>query len=127
MTWTWDQSAGELRHNGELVARGYSGRGAGINNPAMEAVRSVGPIPRGRWRIRSPYNSPRVGPYVLPVWATDDGAFDDVHGRTRRSAFRIHGDNRAGNRTASHGCIILPRAIRERIWKSGDRDLEVVA
>ena len=124
--WTYDQSSGELRHNGELVARGYSGAGAGKNNPAMDHVRATGPIPRGRWLIRAPYNSKRVGPYVLPVWA-DDGQLDDVHARTRRSAFRIHGDSIRAPGTASKGCIIVGRAVRERIWKSGDRVLEVVA
>lgn len=122
--WTWDQSAGELRHNGRLVAKGYSGAGEGRNNPELEHVRQVGPIPRGRWKIGSPRNSKAIGPYVLPVFAVD-GQLDDVHARTRRSAFRIHGDNRTG--TASKGCIILARPIREQIWKSGDRDLEVVA
>ena len=126
MTWTWDQSAGELRHNGRLVAKGYSGAGDGINNPAMEHVRATGPIPRGRWLIRAPYNSKAIGPFALPVWA-DDGQLDDTHARTKRSAFRIHGDNGRGNRSASKGCIIVSRAVREQIWASGDRVLEVVA
>ena len=29
--WTWDQSAGELRRNGEVIAKGYSGKGKGKN------------------------------------------------------------------------------------------------
>ncbi|MFA6125072.1 MAG: hypothetical protein WCS75_11525 [Sphingomonas sp.] len=41
--------------------------------------------------------------------------------------FRIHGDNAKLDRSASHGCIILPRAVRERMWASGDRIVEVVA
>lgn len=126
MTWVWDQSAGTLSRDGKLIARGYSGAGAGKNNPAMETVRAVGPIPRGKWLIRAPYNSRAVGPYVLPVWALDN-VLDDVHARTRRSAFRIHGDSIRAPGTASKGCIILPRAVREQIWKSGDRELEVVA
>lgn len=125
MTWKWDQSAGELSHNGKFVSKGYSGAGKGKNNPEMEGVRATGPIPAGKWYIRSPYNSNAVGPYVLTVWA-DDGQLDDVHARTKRSAFRIHGDSIKNPGTASKGCIILPRAIREQIWKSGDRVLEVV-
>lgn len=124
--WKYDQSSGELSHNGTVVVRGYSGAGAGKNNPAMEHVRATGPIPRGMWKIRAPYNSNAVGPYVLPVWAVDAN-FDDVHARTKRSAFRIHGDSIQRPGTASKGCIIVPRTIRERIWRSGDRDLEVVA
>jgi hypothetical protein len=122
--WTWDQSAGELRRNGEVIAKGYSGKGKGKNNPALETVRATGPIPRGKWKIVGPpYNSSSVGPYALKVFA-DDGRLDDTHARTGRGAFRIHGDNKTG--TASEGCIILGPAMRRLIWESGDRDLEVV-
>jgi hypothetical protein len=48
----------------------------------------------------------------------------DAHGR---SSFLIHGDNSLGNHTASHGCIILSRMVREKMRASGDMDLEVVA
>lgn len=42
-----------------------------------------------------------------------------------RSGFFIHGDNRYGNRTASHGCIILPRKARDEIatLRSGRKEL----
>ena len=122
--WVWDQSAGELRRNGEVIAKGYSGKGRGRNNPALESVRATGPIPRGKWKIVEKYDSASVGPYALKVFAVD-GKLDDTHARTGRGAFRIHGDNRTD--TASEGCIILPRNIRQMIWESGDRDLEVVA
>lgn len=126
MTWQWDQSAGELRRDGKLISRGYSGAGRGKNNPSLQGVQGVGPIPAGRWKIGAPYNSANVGPYVLPLDAVDARPGDDKHAPTGRSAFRIHGDSIKAPGTASRGCIILPRAIRELIWKSGDRDLEVV-
>ena len=106
MGWSWDQSEGALYFDGRWVARGYSGRGEGRNNPAMEAVRGVGPIPAGRWRIGLPRTSTRTGPHVMDL--TPMG--HDAHGR---SAFQIHGDNAAGD--ASSGCIVLPRAFRELI------------
>jgi len=40
-----------------------------------------------------------------------------------RSAFLIHGDNLS--HTASHGCVILRRDVRERISASTDRTLVV--
>jgi hypothetical protein len=44
-----------------------------------------------------------------------------------RDGFLIHGDNAAGNNTASTGCIIINgAALRQEIWNSGDRILEVV-
>lgn len=126
MSWTWDQSAGTLSRDGKLVSRGYSGKGRGKNNPALQGLRGVGPIPAGRWKITGIYDSPSVGPRALVLQAVDRTA-DDRHDATNRSAFRIHGDSIAHPGEASNGCIILPRAVRLAIWASGDRDLVVVA
>lgn len=125
--WIWDQSAGELRLNGKVVSRGYSGNGRGKNNPSLENLAGVGPVPRGRYKIGAPYNSSNVGPFTLPLDAIDTRPGDDTHQPTGRSAFRIHGDSVRAPGTASRGCIILPRNIREVIWKSGLRVLEVIA
>ena len=114
--WSWDQSEGVLYLHGQWTARGYSGRGEGRNNPAMEAARAVGPIPAGRWRIGPPRTSVRTGPHVMDLTPVDH----DAHGR---SAFQIHGDNAEGD--ASSGCIVLPRFYRELISKSGATQLEV--
>lgn len=123
--WSWRQSTGELRHNGRLVAYGYSGFGVGKNNPAAQLQRRLGPIPQGDWSIVRKYDSTAVGPYTLTLHARDGNA-DDVHDPSGRSAFRIHGDSIKNPGTASRGCIILPRSIRERIWTSGDRVLRVL-
>lgn len=117
MTWRWDQSAGELSRNGRVVAKGYSGKGSAKNDPDMEHVRATGPIPKGRWKIGAPHRSAKTGPYAMNL--TPVG-----HDALGRSAFQIHGDNSTG--TASSGCIILSRNVREQIWQSGDTDLEVV-
>lgn len=120
MPYIWDQSAGELRRNGVVLAHGYSGAALGKNNPAMQAAVGVGPIPRGEWLMTAMNDSPNTGPRTI-VLEPKPGT--DTQGR---SAFRIHGDSIAHPGQASHGCIILPRAAREQIWKSGDRVLEVV-
>ena len=49
------------------------------------------------------------------------------HDANGRSAFLVHGDNSAGNHSASHGCIILNRIVRDRMRRSGDMGLEVTA
>jgi len=121
MSWIWDQSAGELRRDGAVVSRGYAGAGRGKNNPALQAAVGVGPIPRGLWRIAGVHDSPATGPFTIilePIPGTDTCG---------RSAFRIHGDSIRHPGEASHGCIILPRSVREQIWRSGDHQLEVVA
>lgn len=120
MTWKWDQSAGQLSRNGEVIATGYSGRGRGKNSPSMQAAVGVGPIPAGKWAITERYDSANVGPYALRLVPK---AETQTFGR---SEFRIHGDSIRSPGNASHGCIILPRPIRQRIWTSGDHDLEVV-
>jgi hypothetical protein len=124
--WTWDQSKGELSRDGKFVSRGYSGKGRGKNNPTLQGVVGVGPVPRGLWKITERYDSRNVGPYTLRIEAVDAKFGDDKHAETGRGAFRIHGDSIRAPGTASRGCIILPRAIRERIWTSGDRSLTVV-
>ncbi len=119
--WTYAQKTGELQQNGESVATGYSGTGAGKNNPDMENVPNAGPIPRGDWTIAGPpADSKDHGPYVLKLNPAQE---TDTHGR---SGFLMHGDSREHPGSASHGCVILPRAVREEVWKSGDRDLQVV-
>lgn len=119
MTWRYRQSTGELFHDAQRICAGYSGAGPGKNNPAMQHVRSVGPIPAGDWSIgQTPYDSDKVGPYAIRLEPVG-------HNACGRTAFRIHGDSVRQPGTASNGCIILPRAVRERIIASGDRHLQV--
>ena len=125
--WKWDQSAGELSRDGKYVGKGYSGKGRGVNNPALQGLVGYGPLPAAQWKIVDRYDSKNVGPYALVLHAVDATPGDDRHDPTGRGAFRIHGDNARGDRSASKGCIILPRPLRVKIWESGDRDLIVVA
>lgn len=100
--------------------RGYSGKGIGKNNPAMDNVANVGPIPRGRYTIAELIeHTDAHGPYVLRL---EPDPANDMHGR---SGFLIHGDSEAHPGEASEGCIILPRPVREKIWTSGIRTLLV--
>ena len=120
MTWQYDQQSGDLSHDGATVATGYSGADDGKNNPLKEAVHCIGPIPRGRYTIESPVDTRTHGPYVLGL------APDPANEMYGRSAFGIHGDSIVHPGQASEGCIVAPRPIREQVWQSGDRGLEVV-
>lgn len=117
--WTWKQSTGELFRDGNLVAQGYSGFDAGKNNPALQSVPDVGPIPQGAYTFLFPRNTDSHGPYVLPLLPNPQ---NEMFGR---SGFLCHGDSLAHSGSASHGCIILARPTREAIWASGDRQLTV--
>lgn len=116
----WDQSAGILYRNGKIVAKGYSGRDYGLNNPDAQNAQGIGPIPRGIWSIIGRKDNGSTGPLTL-ILEPQPGT--DTCGR---SQFRIHGDNAKLNKTASHGCIILPRHIRQLIWDSKDTVLSVI-
>jgi len=117
MTWQYESRTGEFRKGSVIKGKGYSGFGLGKNNPAMEDIQGMGPTPRGRYHIGPAYNDPQLGPIVMHL----DPVGHDALGRT---LFRIHGDNVTGD--ASHGCIILPRTLRDEISKSEDKELWVV-
>lgn len=129
--WTYKQKTGELEvtvtyesnvTSTEVIASGYSGAGRGKNNPDYQSVPDQGPIPQGQWLICGPpIDTPSHGPYVLHLAPCEN---TNTFGR---SGFLIHGDSKQHPGEASHGCIILPRAIREKVWQSGDRDLLVTA
>jgi hypothetical protein len=117
MTWTYSQTTGELTHNGTFQGTGYSGTGDGRNNPDMQNVQAVGPLPQGTYTIGGAYQHPHLGPCVMNL---DPKEGTETFGR---SLFRIHGDNAAHN--ASHGCVILGPAIRHAIADSDDNNLVV--
>jgi len=88
----------------------------------MQSVRNVGPIPQGDWTINGPpVNAAEHGLYVLRLGPKDG---TETFGRT---GFLMHGDSKSAPGTASQGCVIMPRTVREQVWNSGDRDLQVVA
>lgn len=118
--WSYDQMTGQLAHDAENICYGYSGCGAGLDNPLSQHVQDVGPVPRGKYTIGAPVDTLSQGPFVLPL--TPDQA-NEMFGR---SGFLIHGDNHLRNHSASKGCIVIsPVAVRERIAASGDSELQV--
>ena len=120
--WCYAQASGNFYEpSGTIVATGYSGNGVWKNDPASEFLVDHGPIPRGAYTILAPVDSPKHGPYALAL-VPDTG--NSMGGR---SGFMIHGDNISEPGSASDGCIILPKAIREGIWQSNDHELMVFA
>lgn len=122
--WTYVQRTGELlASDGELAGVGYSGAGTGKNTPSAQAEPNIGPIPCGDYTIGEPLDlagGPH-GPFVLPLTP------DPLNEMFGRSAFLVHGDSIRKPGTASRGCIVQRRSVRERVAESGDRRLRVVA
>lgn len=116
MEFVYEQSSGclYLRDTEDVLALigcGYSGKGESQNAPEHEDRAGYGPVPRGVWKLAPPIQHPTLGPVAIRLHPqTYKGA---------RSAFLIHGDNARGDGSASRGCIILGRDVRDFIAKSG--------
>jgi hypothetical protein len=120
VTWRYSQSTGQLLDpSGAIIATGYSGHGEGVNDPDDQDIPNVGPIPRGAYFIGRAFTHQTCGPVAMRL---EPDAGTDTRGR---SGFLIHGDSASLDRTASHGCIILPRATRLTIDASDVRALLV--
>ena len=102
--WTYKQSTGELFREEKSVGKGYSGHDNGLNNPDMENVREVGPIPRGEWSIGDEFKHEKLGPVAMRLTPVGHKA----HGR---DSFVIHGDIDKGDKSASNGCIVLSKGF----------------
>jgi RHS repeat-associated protein len=126
--WEYSQTTGNLVRviHGERtpVGQGYSGNGDGLNNPSMQGTANTGPIPQGDWTIQEQQDNSTGSGRRFPAsmrLTPDEGT--DTFGR---SGFVIHGDNSRGDQSASQGCMILPRNIRDVIGGSGDNMLRVI-
>jgi len=118
--WTYSQTTGNVSLNGECIGSAYSGNGDGLNNSDMQNIANVGPIPQGIYTIGSAFADPGKGPVVMRL---EPNRETDTFGR---DGFLIHGDNSLINHSASEGCIIAARSIRDIVAASEDKQLEVI-
>lgn len=119
--WTYEQKTGKLYNkDGEYVATGYAGTPEHKNNPDSQELVAKGPAPRGVYMLDAPHTSAKTGPYVMNMVPSKE---NQMFGRY---AFQIHGDSIKKPGTASNGCLVFARNIREKIWNSGDHTIEVV-
>lgn len=123
--WVYDRLAKKLKRNvappyAVIYSGCYCGHGTGLNNPEMERVSCVGPLPAGLYNMLSIVDSPHTGKATIILEQSSGLSYG-------RSGFRIHGDNGKGDFSASEGCIIKPgEAERRLIWASGDHVLQVI-
>jgi RHS repeat-associated protein len=129
--WEYSQTTGQMVHvlaDGTRVSAGtgYSGRGAGQNNPGAQYQSNTGPIPQGDWRIGPQQDNVTRGPHPHTLAASM--RLESLPGTVTRTraGFLIHGDNARGNNSASTGCVVLDRTVRDQIGRSGDNVLRVV-
>jgi hypothetical protein len=59
---TYDQPTGTLATDfPRRVFVGYSGHGLGKNNPALQSLPRVGPVPQGTYAVSNPFTHPEKG------------------------------------------------------------------
>ena len=62
MPWQYSQRTGQLIRNDQVAGTGYSGRGAGRNNPNLEQARNIGPVPGDVTELGALMRMQRKGP-----------------------------------------------------------------
>jgi hypothetical protein len=127
LLWEYSQSQGTLWYfppeggAATLISTGgYAGNGVYLNDGTAQGRSREGPLPVGTYTIEDQRFSRNTGAAAMPL-TPDPG--NNTFGR---SSFQIHGDNGRGDRSASEGCIIKPRSVRDLIQQSTDRVLRVV-
>lgn len=105
-----------------VVGIGYAGHGWGRNNPRMEKVHGIGPLPAGDYTI---------GPLEMQHAALGLNVCalmpDPANTMYNRSGFFLHGRKSPTDLDASEGCIVLDHTSRMRVATSADRKLRVIA
>lgn len=120
--WFYSQKTGIIRHDEQIVGCGYAGNdldGLCKNNPDAQTVHNHGPLPRGKYKMLTPLDSPHVGRYAIPLAPDMD---NQMFGRT---GFFVHGPNPDHPKDSSDGCIVAPLEERMRMVSSGDQELMV--
>ena len=125
--WEYCQNTGAINFVNNItgqvtpIDKGFSGHMQGFNNPSLQAVPYVGPIPVGEYLISQPiFNDAHlVGPVfnLTPINGTNTYTRKDL---------MIHGGNPHNYTLSSLGCIIAGPLTRWKIAFSGDQDLHVI-
>ena len=123
---SFSQSKGVIEHHwrggvGVITNHAWAGNHEGKNNPDMQDVRCVGPLPRGVYNILPPVTHPHLGPFAMQL--------EPVQGNEMfgRDAFYWHGPSQdtAHYGQESMGCVISDRGSRVAGWNTGARQLLV--
>lgn len=118
--WLYVQSTGQLfRPDGSLCGTGYAGTHDGRNNPLMQEIHNIGPLPVGFYTFATAVDGTHLGPTAIPL---EPDPLNQMYGR---SAFFMHGDSVTHD--ASHGCIIMGHDVRIEVAEHANELLRVIA
>lgn len=116
----WSQYAGTMTdvESGSVIGLGHAGHDAGRNNPDMEAVHAVGPLPKGFYYIEPERSDAVLGIVSMRLTPVPENI---MYGR---AGFFIHAPE------FSEGCIVLQTPARCEIAEAvrkGRNILQVIA
>ncbi len=122
--WIYSQSTGRLTYvdsngNSAFVGTGYAGYGPGLNNPAMQNVPFIGPLPQGLYTIGPQQDNGNRSQSMVLTPNPGNQMFD-------RWGFLIHGPHKDDQHDSSNGCPVFKKSIRDQIGKSNDKCFQVV-
>lgn len=135
MPWIFDCSTGkQYDPSGKLVGIGYAGGNCGhnpegVNNPALQAAKCVGPLPYGPkedgtpngYTLGTPVEGSHLGPLAIPLIPDSDNIMFG------RGSFYVHADLISGPpHSASEGCNVQSHTVRAAMAESSDNRLLVV-
>jgi lipoprotein-anchoring transpeptidase ErfK/SrfK len=107
MSHTYNQTTGKFcNSNTGKCTQSYSG----FKGEKDQTKKDFGPIPTGKYTIANSCDEKGGRCNLTP---------DSSNNMSGRSSFQIHGDNGKGDKSASHGCIILNQKDRAGL-KPGD-------
>jgi RHS repeat-associated protein len=130
LCWIYYESTGTMLHvdsNGyaDYAAKGYAGIGAGYNNPDMQGVKNIGPLPQGGYTIQPQKDNITNGPHKRRLLASMRLTPNAANEMYERYGFLIHGPHDNDRQDSSNGCPIFSRNVRDDIGDSGDNCLRV--
>ena len=132
MNLNFSQSSGIItQDNGVVVTvRAFAGNNyrpdhnpdglKGRNNPLMQDVHFIGPLPQGLYRVGEWGDHPPVGQNSAPL--TQIGG--ETYGR---SAFFMHGPGGEDPENSSEGCIVIPHDDRLKVIALNPATITVTA
>jgi len=134
--WLFEQISGRFSQDGELIGVGYAGRNYndsgdwvhGKNNPDMEAIKGIGPLPAGHYTGRELYPThPVLGNFAIRLEPDEETRAKILTYERDPDSFFLHGDSAEAPGKASHGCIVQSLDVRHKFWYGVDREIDVVA
>ena len=107
----YEQISGKLFDEDTLIGIGWAGHLEGKNNPAMQSVKGIGPLPVGNYTIGDPVDGTHLGPTAFPLVP------DPTNNMYGRSGFYLHAIAIEHPELSSDGCIVMSRNVRAYVKK----------